>query len=436
MPTVIPESERRWLHAILVVGTIVLTIVLLGQVASILLYFSDILLTLLLAWLLAFVLSPIVSGILRTFPTLPRTPVVIVIYVVLLIGLTSITVMIAGALATSITGFVRELPSLQQRLPEIVSPWQRTLRDLGFNVDLLSSAQTALQGLGSVGGDLLKPLGDLALASLGIFGSLLLVIFLSLFIVIDKDRMVAFANRLVPPRYADEARLFESSVASSFGGFLRGQAVQGVIYAVFALVTHLVLGLDFAPASAALVGVLQTVPFFGPFFSWAPPIVVAVLTGRGDATVPALALMAIGWFVVMNIVQPRVMASAVGIHPVVVLASVLVGLKLAGIAGAIFAIPVAAVISAFFFHYLNRTTGGPRDVARRAARRIEQREGRPVRVPTPPPVTGPTAEEQIAAPSRARRAAAPAASTAARSPRRMATPQSEAGPGAADQPAG
>src|SRR5918992_1297832 len=345
MPTVIPESERRWLHAILVVGTIVLTIVLLGQVASILLYFSDILLTLLLAWLLAFVLSPIVSGILRTFPTLPRTPVVILIYVVLLVGLTSITVMIAGALATSITGFVRELPSLQQRLPEIVSPWQRTLRDLGFNVDLVSSAQTALQGLGSVGGDLLKPLGDLALASLGIFGSLLLVIFLSLFIVIDKDRMVAFANRLVPPRYADEARLFESSVASSFGGFLRGQAVQGVIYAVFALVTHLVLGLDFAPASAALVGVLQTVPFFGPFFSWAPPIVVALLTGRSDATVPALILMAIGWFVVI--------------------ASVLVGLKLAGIAGAIFAIPVAAVISAFFFHYLNRTAGGARDVTSR-----------------------------------------------------------------------
>jgi predicted PurR-regulated permease PerM len=392
MPTVVLESERRWLHAVLVLGTIVLAFVLLGQIASILVYFSDILLTLLLAWLLAFVLSPIVSSILRAFPTLPRTPVVILIYVFLLVVLTSVTVIIAGALATSITGFVRELPSLQERLPEIVSPWQRALRDIGFSVDLVSSAETALQGLGTLGGDLVKPLGDLALASLGIFGSLLLVIFLSLFIVIDKDRMVAFANRLVPPRYADEARLFETSVANSFGGFLRGQAVQGVIYAVFALVTHLVLGLDFAPASAALVGVLQTVPFFGPFFSWAPPIAVALLTGRGEAALPALILMAVGWFVVMNIVQPRVMASAVGIHPVVVLASVLVGLKLAGIAGAIFAIPVAAVISAFFFHYLNRTTGGPRDVTSRAARRMEQRIGRPVRVPKPPPVTGPDAE--------------------------------------------
>ena len=94
--------------------------------------------------------------------------------------------------------------------------------------------------------------------------------------------------------------------------------------------------------------------------------------------------MVVGWFIVMNIVQPRVMASSVGIHPVVVLVSVLIGLRLYGVVGAIFAIPVAAVISAFFFHYLNRSAGEARDVTSRAARRLEEREGRPVRVPSPP----------------------------------------------------
>jgi len=85
------------------------------------------------------------------------------------------------------------------------------------------------------------------------------------------------------------------------------------------------------------------------------------------------------------------MASTVGIHPVVVLVSVLIGLRLQGFVGAIFAIPVAAVISAFFFHYLERSRGGPRDVTSRAARRLEEREGRPVRVPTPPAVSAPGA---------------------------------------------
>jgi len=92
--------------------------------------------------------------------------------------------------------------------------------------------------------------------------------------------------------------------------------------------------------------------------------------------------------VVMNIIQPRVMGDAVGIHPAVVLASVIVGAKIAGVAGAIFSVPIAAVISAFFFHYLNRMADRGRDVTSRAAKTVAAREGHPVRVPRPPPAAG------------------------------------------------
>ena len=93
--------------------------------------------------------------------------------------------------------------------------------------------------------------------------------------------------------------------------------------------------------------------------------------------------MLIGWFAVMNIIQPRLMQEAVGIHPIVVLGSVLIGSKIAGVTGAIFGIPIAAVLSAFFFHYLV-LTHEPSPVTTRAARRLEEREGRKVRIPTEP----------------------------------------------------
>jgi hypothetical protein len=144
----------------------------------------------------------------------------------------------------------------------------------------------------------------------------------------------------------------------------------------------LLLGLPYMPVTAASSGILQAIPFFGPFISWVPPVLVAVFF-KPEAVLPVLAIMVIGWFVLMNIIQPRLMAQAVGLHPVVVLGSVMVGSKLAGIPGAIFAIPVAAVMASFFFYYLgrNRDTGS---VALRAARRVEEREGRPVRVPKLP----------------------------------------------------
>jgi predicted PurR-regulated permease PerM len=93
--------------------------------------------------------------------------------------------------------------------------------------------------------------------------------------------------------------------------------------------------------------------------------------------------MATGWMIVMNVLQPRIMQGAVGIHPIVVLGSVLIGSRIAGIPGAIFGIPIAAVVSSFFFHVLYRTVGD-RTVAGRAAKRLSEREGRSVQVPREP----------------------------------------------------
>jgi predicted PurR-regulated permease PerM len=369
------ERQRRWLNALLILATITVALVLVSLVANILVFLSDILLIFFLAWLVAFVLSPVVTFLDRGIPVLPRGLAVVVTYGLMLVTLSLLILIVAQSLFTSISSFVASVPTLQERLPELLLPWQNRLREIGLAVDLVAGARSFLSGLGTIGGDLLAPLSGLALASLGVFGSVLLILFLSLYMLMDRDRLLAFLVRLVPARYTEEARLFQTSVASSFGGFLRGQAIMGVLYGLLAAVVHVVLGLPYGPASAATSGFLQAIPFFGPFLSWAPPVAVAILT-KPEATLPALIAMAVGWFVVMNIIQPRLMASAVGIHPVVVFGSVLLGLKLAGIVGAIFGIPIAAVISSFFFYYLNRSAAVSREMTSRTARHIEEQEAK------------------------------------------------------------
>jgi predicted PurR-regulated permease PerM len=193
---------------------------------------------------------------------------------------------------------------------------------------------------------------------------------------------VSFLFRLVPPAYAEEALLLQKSVSRSFGGFLRGQALMGVVYFLIAVATNLLLGLPLAALSSVSAGILQAIPFFGPFLSWAPPVIVALVL-QPTAVLPALLLMGAGWIVVMNVLQPRIMQGAVGIHPIVVLGSVLIGSRIAGIPGAIFGIPIAAVVSAFFFQFLHRASSD-RTVAGRAARRVAAREGHAVHVPREP----------------------------------------------------
>ena len=381
------QSEGRWIHALLVLSTVTVALVLIGLLSNIVVYFSDILLILVMAWLFAFILSPLASWVERHMPVLPRVAVVAVIYGLLFVALAAIVVTIAVGVGGSFKSLIDDLPTIQANLPETLKEWQTRLNDLRLGqIDLVATVDQAIQGLRDLSGDLVKPAAELALASLGIIGNLLMVVFLSVFILIDKDKIMAFFLHLAPPRYADEVRLLQTSVSSSFGGFMRGQAIQGVVLGLVAAAGGFLLNIPYWPATAVIVAILQMIPFFGPFVSWAPPVVVAALTPDAPVVL-MLVIMVVGWFVVMNIIQPRVMANSVGIHPVVVLVSVLIGLKLQGVIGAIFAVPVAAVISAFFFFYLQRSAdGGPRDVASRAARRVEAREGRSVRVPTAPVV--------------------------------------------------
>jgi len=379
-----PEGRNgRLVGALLTLGVVALFFVVVGQFAEAFFFFGDVFLTFFLAWLLAFIISPIVSRLMDLDPRLPRAAAAVIVYTLVVLILVVLVVGAAGALATSTAQFVASIPDIQTNLPSILAPWQDLVSSVGLGqVDLVAQASDALANLDRFAGALVEPLQRIAVASLGAIGTMLIVFFLSIYMVVDRDQIVSFLFRLVPPAYADEALLLQTSVSRSFGGFLRGQAVMGVVYFLIALATNLLLGLPLAPLSSVAAGLLQAIPFFGPFLSWAPPVIVALLL-QPTAVLPTLLMMAAGWIVVMNVLQPRIMQNAVGIHPIVVLGSVLIGSRIAGIPGAIFGIPIAAVVSAFFFQYLQRASGD-RTVAGRAARRLAEREGRPVHVPREP----------------------------------------------------
>jgi predicted PurR-regulated permease PerM len=375
--------DRRLLSALLILAVVAVLFYVIGQLADLFFYFGDILLTFFLAWLLAFIISPIVSRIVNIIPRLPRAAATLLVYIAVVLVLVVLVVVAAGALATSIAQFAESIPDIKSNLPTILAPWQQWLDSIGLGqIDLVAQAEAVLGNLDQIAGALVAPLQAIAVASLSVVGTMLIVFFLSIYMVLDRDVVLAFLFRIVPPSYSEEARLLEVSVSRSFGGFLRGQALMGVVYFLIALSTNLLLGLPLAALTSVASGLLQMIPFFGPFVSWAPPVIVALVL-QPESVVPTIILMGAGWIVVMNVLQPRIMQDAVGIHPLVVLGSVLIGGRIAGIPGAIFGIPIAAVVSAFVLEFLHRTSGD-RSVAGRAARRLEERDGRPVRIPREP----------------------------------------------------
>jgi predicted PurR-regulated permease PerM len=382
MPIELTERQRRLVDAVLVLAVIALGFIVATDFAIVFYAFGDILLLFFLAWLLSFALLPLINGVARLIPRMPQAGAVIIVYLAIVFVLLAILVQASASLAQSIGQFIADAPKLASQLENLLAGVEERLAALGFTVDLVAQVPVIVDNLRQLATQLVGPLQSLAFASIGVFGNILMLVILSIYIALDREAIVAFLFRLVPPSLATEARLLQTSVSRSFGGFMRGQVVMGLIFGVFTALVNMVFGLQYAALTTVVAGVLQMIPFFGPFVSWLPPVLVALLF-QPDVTLPVLIVMGIAWFVTMNIVSPRLMSGSVGIHPIVVLASVILGAKIAGIAGAIFGIPIAAVLSAFFFHWFGRSREGA-TVADRAAQRLAAREGREVRRPREP----------------------------------------------------
>ncbi len=382
MPFEFNDRQRRLLDIVLVLGSIALTFVVIGFLGQLFAAFSDVILLFFLAWLLSFALLPLINAIATFIPWAPRVAPVLIVYLAIVGGLLALIVQLSASLATSIGQLIADLPTLELALRDVLAEAEVRLAALGFVVALVDQAPGIVANLQQWARELVGPLQSIAFASIGVFGNILILMILSIYIAIDRTAITTFLYRLVPPSFATEARLLNTSISKSFGGFLRGQLIMGLLFGVFTAAVNLVFGLQYAALTSVAAGILQAIPFFGPFVSWLPPVIVALLL-QPNAVVPVLIVMGIAWFVTMNILSPRLMAGAVGIHPIVVLGSVVVGSKLAGIVGAIFGIPIAAVASAFFFHWFGRSREGG-TIADRAAQRLAAREGRQVRRPREP----------------------------------------------------
>src|SRR3954453_22736178 len=378
---ILTERQRRLLNAILILGVVALAFIVVGFASSAFYAFGDIVLLFFLAWLLSFALLPLINFVAR-IPRVPAPAAVIIVYLTMVFLLLGIIVQASATIYASITQFLNTGQEFESQLGLLLADIQSRLTALGLNVDLVGQAPTIVANLREWAGQLTGPLQSLAVASIGVFGNVLLLVILSIYIAVDREDILAFLYRLVPPSLVPQARLLQVAVGRSFGGFLRGQLIMGLVFGAFTALVNILFGLQYAALTTVASGLLHLIPFFGPFVSWAPPVIAAALTPDGPV-LPVLILMGIGWFVTINVLQPRLMSGSVGIHPIVVLASVIIGSKIAGIAGAIFGIPLAAVLSAFFFHWFGRSRENG-TVADRSTRRLSAREGRSVRRPREP----------------------------------------------------
>jgi len=290
----------------------------------------------------AFVLSPVVTGLQQRW-RLPRAVVVFLVFL-LLIGPLVLALVFLGP------RFFFESRQLVVRAPDLLA----RLLDQTFGpgpFDLFGTTtnprQIAFDLIGSLRDALGTPTTALHLASMFVdfLLNLFLVLIVSIYLLLDAERITSLFFRLVPPDRRPEVRAVSEEIHRTLARFLRGEMFLVALVAVLSFLgLEFVFHLHYALPLAVATGFLEIIPFLGPVTAGAVAALLALSQGG-----PGLAIGIIIFYVIIRqledqIVMPVVVGHAVELHPIFVIFAVLAGNALLGVLGTLLAIPIAASI--------------------------------------------------------------------------------------------
>ena len=342
---VVLDPGNVWRIGLVVIGLIVLFAVgrfVLGEGASLIF-------TAVMAWFISLAMEPAVSRLARHMPRGAATGLVLLAVVQFLVVFFSL---FGALIVEQVTNLVQSLPDFARNALTWVNGRFGTdyaLEDLWetLNLDTDRLADMASQLAGGV----LAVLGSIAGAVASFFIFALLLFYLSA----DGPRLRRWIATLFPPRIQETTVVVWDTMAEKTGRYVSARLVLAAVNATATAIVFLIIGLPSWLALALWTGmVAQFVPAIGTYISIVLPVLVGLLSPN-----PWLGVIVLGWGIlyqqVENLtIEPRISARAVNVHPAVSFGSVILGTAMFGVAGALLAIPVVAMLLTLLDLYRTR----------------------------------------------------------------------------------
>jgi len=324
---------------------------------------------LIIAFLLAYLLHPVVSSL--TFnDRIPRWLSIVVVYILLLAVLAGTTTGVGLAVSQGINQLASYFASLAGNLPELLetlSGFEFQLGPWTFSVPietlepLLAEITTYVSPLLLEMGDVLRGVVEIAASTVSLVFTVMLFGF---YLLLDMDLMHQAIVTLVPESYRGDVQRLMKQTGEVWQAFIRGQSLLAVIVGVTVWVVLTILGVNFALPLALVAGALEFIPFFGPFISELAAVLVVLFQGPNWLGVTPLVFAGIvlaAYLIIQqvenNVLVPNIIGSRLNLHPLAVLLAILAGGKIAGLLGVLLSAPALATLRIWLGYVYRKVMG-------------------------------------------------------------------------------
>jgi predicted PurR-regulated permease PerM len=317
---------------------------------------------------LVYLLDPLVERLVRL--RIPRWVAVLITFAVVAIVVLEGLSLTLRPLVEQVSAFIADLPALAARLDQQLRQLSEFYRGLELPPALREAIDGWLADLGEGGfsfdPSVLLPVVNITAGFLTALVAYLIIPVWVFYVLKDRPQLTAAFDRSLPPTWRPDVRELVRIVERVFGQWVRGQLILGITVGVATFGGLLLLGAvvdpvfgRFAVLLAIAAGFLELLPIIGPIIAAIPAILLAATAGL-DAVVAALVLYTLIQQLENNILVPKIQGDAVQLHPGVVMFALVIGGAIAGLLGAILAIPIAAA-SRDAFRYLFRRLTPPEE---------------------------------------------------------------------------
>lgn len=312
--------------------------------------------------LLVYLLDPAVEWLSRH--RVPRWIAILLVYVI-------VVLVIVQALSFMLRPLVEQIRTFAEDLPGLLANLDRVYRDLDLPPAIRESIDDWLGRLSAGGGidiGVLLPVFNVTAGFVSsIFGYLIIPVW-AFYLLKDRRELTVAADRSLPAAWRADFWAIARIVRRVFSQWIRAQVILGVTVGVATFAGLLVLNATvdpvfgrFALLLAVIAGVFELLPIIGPILAAIPAVLLA-LTAGPQAAIAALVLYLVVQQVENNLLVPKIQGDAVELHPSAVIFSLVVGGAIAGLLGAILALPVTAA-ARNVFRYLFRRLSPPEEAA-------------------------------------------------------------------------
>lgn len=352
----VPLTVLAWL------AVVVITLWLLGHVVKTIL-------TLTLSGIVAFALTPLVGLFTRWMPRALAISLAYLIGFGVILGLGGLIVVTAASQVTSLVNDVPHYATQAHRLqPQIV----HMLQPFGVtNAKYVKAQAQVIAAVQTAGTSVAKSSVDIIAATVGTIVDVILVLILSVYLTANGTNISHWLRRETPGQQRRYTVLLINIVNQVVGGYIRGTLAMALLIGTLVGVGLTVLQVHYAVLLGVLAFFMEFVPIIGVLVSGAVSIGIALFQGW------LLAVFVLIYFIVVHIIEgdvigPRIMAAAVGIHPATALVALVAGTELFGIWGALFAAPLAGLLQAIGTAAYKEVRGGDPTVVLHAAERVAE----------------------------------------------------------------